>query len=180
MLISSLDIPGAYLISNEVHSDNRGTFENIFKEKDFEDLGIDFSIKQVNLSRNIQAGTLRGLHFQKQPSSESKIVNCIAGKIFDVLVDLRPDSHFFGRWQSVILEPSKNAVVIPQGVAHGFQTLTVNCVVQYLHSNEYVADMNAGLKFDDPSIDILWPKDISMISERDKNLPSLEKLRKYL
>jgi dTDP-4-dehydrorhamnose 3,5-epimerase len=180
MLINGLEIPGTYLIANDVHTDNRGTFENIFKEKDFKDLGLEFSIKQVNLSRNKQKGTVRGLHFQRQPSSEDKVVNCIAGKIFDVMVDLRTDSHFFGCWQSVILEPTKNAVVIPKGVAHGFQTLAEDCVVQYLHSNEYVADLNVGLKFNDPSINILWPKSISVISDRDRNLPTLEELRTYL
>jgi len=180
MLISDLEIPGTYLISNDVHCDNRGTFENVFREKDFEDLGIEFSIKQVNLSRNTQEGTLRGLHFQKHPSVEAKVVNCVVGKIFDVMVDLRPDSHFFGFWQSVILEPTQNAVVIPQGVAHGFQTLTKNCVVQYLHSCEYVANLSAGLRFDDPSINISWPQNVSAISERDRSLPTLEELRKYL
>jgi dTDP-4-dehydrorhamnose 3,5-epimerase len=180
MLINGLKIPGTYLIANDVHIDNRGTFENIFREKDFKDLDLGFSIKQVNLSRNKQKGTLRGLHFQKHPSTESKVVNCIAGKIFDVMVDLRPDSNFFGCWQSVILAPKQNAVVIPQGVAHGFQTLADDCVVQYLHSGEYAADLNAGLKFDDPSINISWPQNVSVISERDRNLPTLEELRKYL
>ena len=79
MQISRLEIPGTYLISNDVHSDKRGTFENVFREKDFEDLGIEFSIKQVNLSRNTQEGTLRGLHFQKHPSVEAKVVNCVVG-----------------------------------------------------------------------------------------------------
>jgi len=180
MLISDLQIPGTYLISNDVHTDNRGSFENIFKETDFKDLGVEFSIKQVNLSRNTHKGTLRGLHFQKHPSMESKIVNCMAGKIFDVMVDLRPDSHFFGFWQSVILEPAQNAVVIPRGVAHGFQTLEENCLVQYLHSGDYAADLNSGLKFDDPSVNVCWPEDISEISDRDKGLPTLVELRKQL
>jgi len=180
MLINGLEIPGTYLISNDVHNDNRGTFENVFREKDFEDLGIEFSIKQVNLSRNTQEGTLRGLHFQKHPSMEAKVVNCIVGKIFDVMVDLRPDSQFFGFWQSVILEPTQDAVVIPQGVAHGFQTLTENCVVQYLHSCEYVPNLSGGLKFDDPSINISWPQNVSVISEKDRSLPTLDELRKYL
>lgn len=180
MLISSLEIPGTYLISSNVHRDDRGTFENIFREQDFDDLDIEFSVKQVNLSRNKRVGTLRGLHFQKKPSSEAKVVNCIGGKIFDVMVDLRPDSQFFGRWQSVILEPTLNAVLIPQGVAHGFQTLTEDCVVQYLHSDEYMDELNAGVKFDDPSIEIFWPEKISVISERDRNLPTLVELRKFL
>ena len=180
MLINELKIPGTYLISNDIHIDNRGSFENIFKEKDFKDLEVEFSIKQVNLSRNTHEGTLRGLHFQKHPLTESKVVNCIFGKIFDVMVDLRPKSDFFGCWQSVILEPSGNAILIPQGVAHGFQTLTEDCVVQYLHSGEYAASLNAGLKFDDPSINMSWPQTVSVISERDRNLPTLEELQRYL
>ena len=180
MLINELKIPGTYLISNDVHIDNRGSFENIFRERDFKDLDVEFSIKQVNLSRNIHEGTLRGLHFQKYPSMESKVVNCIFGKIYDVMVDLRPKSDSFGCWQSVILEPNGNAILIPQGVAHGFQTLAEDSVIQYLHSGEYVASLNAGLKFDDPSINISWPQTVSVISERDRNLPTLEELQKYL
>jgi dTDP-4-dehydrorhamnose 3,5-epimerase len=180
MHIENLKIPGTFLIANDIHLDNRGSFENLFRLNFLENLKNEFEIRQVNLSRNQRSGTLRGLHFQKFPSRESKIVSCIDGKIFDVLVDIRPESKFYGCWQAVILEPNQNSIFIPEGVAHGFQTLSDDCVVQYLHSGDYASDLSGGIRFDDPDVQITWPRDVTAISENDTSLPFLKELRNYL
>lgn len=177
MHVETLKIPGTYLISNTIHYDNRGAFENLYKFALTEILKTPFVVRQVNLSRNHTAGTIRGLHYQRSPALESKIINCLSGEIFDVMVDLRSDSEFFGCWQSVILKPSQNSVYIPDGVAHGFQTLTDNCIIQYLHSGSYVSFLSAGLKFDDPQLQIPWPQEVTEISDNDSKLPTLEEIR---
>lgn len=173
-------IPGTFLVSNDIHTDSRGSFENLFTLEIGENLETQFRVCQVNLSRNYRAGTLRGLHIQKTPAMESKLVSCIQGEIFDVMVDLRRDSEFFGCWQSVYLRSSESAVYVPKGVAHGFQTLTDNAVIQYLHSGSYVAALSTGVKFDDSDIQISWPREVTVISENDANLPTLMELRNTL
>lgn len=180
MQIESLKIPGTYLIENNIHIDDRGSFENLYNLELLEKLETNFAIRQVNLSRNQNAGTVRGLHYQRSPAPESKIVNCVLGLVFDVMVDLRIKSEFFGCWQSVILKPSQNAVYIPDGVAHGFQTLTDNCIIQYLHSGNYVPSLSTGIRFDDPNLQISWPQEVSEVSENDIKLPLLEEIRNKL
>ncbi len=171
MKIDTLDIPGSFVFSLPVHSDIRGSFENHFPMDLLNALDEDFSIRQVNVSRNLLQGTLRGLHFQTSPYAESKIVSCLVGEVFDVIVDLRPESGHFGTWESVHLTPSVNSILVPPGVAHGFQTLTDNSVLQYLHSGRYSKSHSAGIRYDDPALQISWPLEISLVSSEDLRLP---------
>ncbi len=177
MKFKPLEIPGTFELYSSVFEDSRGTFEKIYSEDFYTESNLSFEIKQVNVSRNLQKATIRGLHFQSAPLLEKKIVTCLSGVIFDVMVDLRPLSKTFGKWQSVILNSASNGVLVPVGVAHGFQTLSDNCVVQYLHSENYFQSLSGGIKFNDPEVGINWPLEVSMISNRDLSLPQLSDLR---
>jgi len=171
-----LEIPGSYVFTIPIHQDSRGSFENLFQLDYPGTINDSFRVQQVNISRNIRKGTLRGLHFQSSPYAESKIVSCLLGEAFDVMVDLRPDSKSFGFWQSVHLKPSMNSVLVPPGVAHGFQTLKDHSVLQYLHSGKYINSHKSGIRFDDPDLDILWPLEITAISDQDLTLPNFKEM----
>lgn len=178
MKFEPLDIPGTFEVFLDSKEDSRGSFENLFRG-DNRYINM-FDIKQVNVSRNLQKGTIRGLHYQAAPNLESKIVSCLAGELFDVMVDLRPNSICFGIWQYVILKPSFNSLLIPEGVAHGYQTLTEGSIVHYLHSKEYSQSLSSGIRYNDPDLNIDWPLEATMISENDLNLPSFSQLRGVL
>ena len=178
MKVDELEIAGSYLMTLPNSKDHRGSFENHFPQSELGFLSNSFHIKQVNLSRNIHKGTLRGLHYQVEPYAESKIVSCIIGEVFDVIVDLRQDSSSFGRWQSIQLKAAQNFVYVPPGVAHGFQTLEDNCMLQYLHSGEYSAAHSSGIRYNDSELDISWPLEISNISLADQQLPNFAEMRK--
>lgn len=180
MKIEGLDIPGTFEISNLVFEDSRGNFGKIYSEEAYREAGLDFTVKQANVSRNLKKATVRGIHFQSAPFMESKIVTCLSGEAFDVMVDLRPSSKTFGNWQSVILKASSNGVFIPAGVAHGFQTLSDNCVIHYLHSENYNPLLSRGLRYNDDDVAVKWPMDLSEISKNDLMLPSFAELRGQL
>lgn len=176
MKIEGLEIAGTFEIFSSIFEDSRGKFEKIYTENFNCGHELSFQVKQVNVSRNTNRATVRGLHFQALPLMESKIVTCLSGSVFDVMVDLRPSSKSFGRWQSVILNASSNGVFIPAGVAHGFQTLTNNCVIHYLHSENYEQSLSSGIRYNDPDVNIKWPLEVSIISKNDLALPSLSEL----
>ncbi len=178
MNLTELSILGSYQMSLPVHSDSRGTFENLFPDEGLDFLPNPFTIRQVNLSRNLRKGTLRGLHFQRAPHAEGKVVSCLVGAAFDVIVDLRSDSISFGVWQSIYLEPSLNSLYVPPGVAHGFQTLEDGSVLQYLHSERYFKSHGSGVRFDDPELKIRWPLEVTCISLADQQLPTLAEMRR--
>ena len=178
MQVDELEIVGSYLMTLPKYQDDRGSFENHFPQKELDFLPKAFIVKQVNLSRNNRKGTLRGLHYQAEPYAEGKIVSCIYGEVFDVLVDLRRNSSSFGRWQSIQLSETQNFIYVPPGVAHGFQTLDENCTLQYLHSGEYSASHSSGVRFDDPELNISWPLEVASISRADQQLPNLAEMRK--
>jgi dTDP-4-dehydrorhamnose 3,5-epimerase len=180
MKIESLEIPGTFEVFTSIFEDSRGNFEKIYSDEIYDKAGLAFRVKQSNVSRNSLKATIRGMHFQSSPLEENKIVTCVSGEIFDVMVDLRQSSKTFGLWQSVILKASLNAVFIPAGVAHGFQTLSHNCVIQYLHSENYNQSLTAGVKYDDPDIGVKWPFSVSKISKNDLSLPSFAELRSKL
>lgn len=177
MSIESLPIPGAYLIRNRIHLDARGSFENVYPGETLNSQLQEFKVSQVNISRNLLKGTIRGLHYQISEFPESKLVTCISGEIFDVILDLRPSSEFFGMWHSILLKPSSNSVLLPPGVAHGYQTMVDNSVIQYLHSAPYKPDGASGVRFDDEDLQINWPLELSNASEFDKNLPTFKKYK---
>lgn len=161
------------LLAGPMHRDNRGYFRRLYGI-DFPDAYFDGGPKQVNLSHNALKGTLRGMHFQQPPEMETKIVTCISGRIFDVLVDIREESATYLRWSAFELdEASGKSLVVPQGFAHGFQTLTDDVKIVYFHDHAYVGELAGRLNPLDPALAIDWPLEISEISEADARAPML-------
>ena len=163
----------------EPFRDERGAFINAlnFQQDVFEQHWGKRPIRQINLSSNINKGTLRGLHFQRDQFSEAKIVRCLKGRIFDVTVDLRADSQGYLEVRQFILDAVEgNSVFIPEGHAHGFQTLEDHCEVLYLHSKDRDIEAETGIRWDDPDLAISWPLEPTVMSARDSNLPCLASL----
>lgn len=180
MIFESTRLRGVYVLETEWVSDERGGFGRTFDADEFRTVGANPKVEQCSLSRNPKKGTLRGLHLQREPHGESKVVRCARGEIFDVAVDLRVESPTFGMYHSVHLSDDNGlALVIPPGVAHGFLTIRDNCDVTYQMSVPYVAESAAGIRFDDPEVGIAWPVASTLIvSDRDRNLPSLAAWRR--
>jgi dTDP-4-dehydrorhamnose 3,5-epimerase len=154
--------------------DSRGAFDKFFCKEEFSKQDKNISINQVNLSKTTQSGTLRGLHYQRFPFLEKKIVSCLRGKIFDVVVDIRKNSPTFLEHYSTILSgDSSQSVLIPEGFAHGFQSLEDNCEVLYIHTNTYRPDYESGLNCFDPRLKINWPLPPGAISKRDNEFENL-------
>lgn len=171
MKFTELSIKGAFLIEMEESVDERGSFARQFCKKELAQYGIDFDIKQCNISKNYKAGVLRGLHYQKKPNPEIKMISCIKGSCFDVIVDLRKDAHTYLKWLSFELSENNNKILyIPHNCAHGFQTLSNDTVVYYQLSEYYHPQYYSGIRWNDPKIGIKWPEcDKRIINERDKN-----------
>ncbi len=171
------DVPGAWIIEPEPIRDARGSFERTFCEREFAAAGLETRFPQHSTSVSLSAGTVRGLHFQAPPHAEAKVVSCGRGAILDVIVDLRRSSPAFGSWTSVELTAAnRRRLYVPEGVAHGFQTLTDDVIVDYLISAFYAPGAAGGVRYDDPRLRIPWPLAVSAISERDATLPSLDAL----
>ncbi len=167
-----LPLPGAYVVEPEIYSDDRGSFYRFYCADEFREIGPSKPWLQLNHSFTKDKATLRGLHYQLPPYAEIKMVKCIAGKALDVIVDLRKDSPGFLQWTSVELTAdNKRMIYIPEGFAHGFQTLTDNCELIYHHSAKYMKDAEGGIRWNDPRINILWPLTPVHISDRDQKHP---------
>jgi dTDP-4-dehydrorhamnose 3,5-epimerase len=169
-----IDTPfqGLYIIETNPFSDNRGKFSRLFCKKEFEAISHDFELLQVNYSQTWKKNTIRGMHYQRPPKSEIKIIKCIRGKIFDVVVDIRRRSDTFLQWFSIELSAeNKKMIYIPQGFAHGFQTLSADCEILYFHSELYAPGFEGGLSYDDPALKIEWPLISPFVSSRDKSHP---------
>ena len=167
-------IDGLQLVHRQVIGDGRGYFERIFCRDDLEPIIGYRSIVQINHSLTAKAGTVRGIHFQHPPRAEMKLVSCLRGKVFDVAVDLRKGSPTFLQWHAeVITESNHKTFVIPEGFAHGFQTLTEDCELLYLHTAAYAPDAEAGLDALDPRLAIDWPMPIAERSARDQHYAML-------
>lgn len=173
MIFEPLKLTGAYLIHPELRVDERGFFTRMFCADEFAAHDLPTEVKQSNLSYNRHAGTLRGMHFQVAPHAEAKLVTCTRGAIFDVIVDLRPQSSTFKQWVGVELtEENRHQLFIPEGFAHGFQTLTDDCDVFYQMFAMYHADSARGVRWDDPAFGIVWRDGAGKyMSERDKSYP---------
>jgi dTDP-4-dehydrorhamnose 3,5-epimerase len=157
--------------------DSRGSFMRLFCAEELAAIGLKKPIKQINLSTTHNIGTVRGLHFQTEPYSETKIVMCLKGRVFDVAVDLRPLSPTFLKWHAIELSPqNQRAFYIPEGFAHGFQTLESKCELLYLHTEFYTPKSEGGINCKDSTLKISWPKSITDISERDSALPSIDQV----
>ncbi len=174
MKVVQTKISGLYVLELEPIQDNRGFFIKTFSEKEIKKNKIDFKIREINQSFNLKKGTVRGMHFQKAPKTEGKIVQCLKGRIFDAVIDLRLKSKTYRQWFSVELsDKNHQMILIPKNFAHGFQTLTDNCEVQYFMSEFYSPQHASGLRWNDPAFDISWPLPVSSISEKDENWPNL-------
>jgi dTDP-4-dehydrorhamnose 3,5-epimerase len=173
MLFETLALQGALRISMQAHNDERGFFARNFCKNDFLENGLNFDILQTNISFNKKKGTLRGMHYQSDPYAEIKIVRCIRGAIDDVIVDIRPHSPTCGQWLKIRLSESDlYSLYIPQGFAHGFQTLCDSTEVLYYMSTLYRPEAALGIRWDDPTLNIDWPEESHrIISERDQNHP---------
>jgi dTDP-4-dehydrorhamnose 3,5-epimerase len=170
MIFRETPIAGAYVIELEPHVDERGSFARTFDASEFAARGLDTRVVQCNTSANVRAGTLRGLHYQLPPHAESKLVRCVRGSIYDVIVDLRPDSQTYCDWHGVELSASNlRTLFVPVGLAHGFQTLEDDTEVLYQMSEEYSAAHARGVRWDDPLFAIEWPPVAERtISNRDR------------
>ena len=171
-----LEIPDVILIEPKSFSDDRGFFLESFKESEFISNGINKKLVQDNISHSTR-GVLRGLHFQKNPKPQAKLVTVIKGKIFDVAVDIRKNSPTYGKWVSQILsEEEHNLLYVPEGFAHGFCVLSEEADVYYKVSNEYSSEHEDGIVWNDPNLNISWPLTDVIVSDKDKQLPLLENL----
>ncbi|MFH1657169.1 MAG: dTDP-4-dehydrorhamnose 3,5-epimerase [bacterium] len=172
MIFQQARIKGVYILEPEFKIDQRGYFSRIFCESEFKKNGLNFKIIQANQSLTKKRGTIRGMHFQEEPNREKKIVQCLKGAAYDVIVDLREDSSTFGQWIIEKLdEENKKMLYVPEGVAHGFQSMTDNCLMQYFMSNHYSPEDARGVRWDDPFLKIKWPIDNPLLSEKDKKWP---------
>lgn len=173
MRFIATELVGAYVLELERFDDERGFFARTWCSDELAEHGLLPSVVQCSVSRNTTAGTLRGMHFQKAPHEEVKVVRCTAGAIFDVIVDLREDSDSYGGWLGVELDAERgNALYIPKGFAHGFQTLVDGADVFYMMSDPYVPEAASGVRWDDPAFGISWPEAAHRtISERDLAWP---------
>ncbi len=172
MKINETSLKGVFLIDPDLMADERGFFARTYCSQKFAQYGLNPRLEQCNISYNHKKGTLRGMHFQTAPHAEAKLVRCIRGAIFDVVIDLRPDSLTFEQWIGVELsEKFPKMLYIPEGCAHGFQTLENNTEVFYQMSNFFVPDAARGVRWDDPNFNITWPSDERIISVKDQNYP---------
>ncbi len=175
MIITPTILTGAFVISMETRPDERGFFARSFCQREFAAHGLNSDIAQCNLSFNHQAGTLRGMHFQKAPAAEVKLVRCTRGAIWDVIVDLRPDSPTYRKHLGIELsEDNRLALYVPEMFAHGYQALTDGAEVAYQVTEFYTPGFEDGLRHDDPVLDIHWPLPVTVISAKDAGWPLLE------
>lgn len=169
MIINETPIPGAYLVEMQPFADDRGWFSRFYCKNEFAAIDFHGEWVQMNHSYTSKKGTVRGMHFQFPPHSEIKLVRCIRGKVFDVIVDLREGSDTFLKWFGIELSAeNKKAIFIPEGIAHGFQTMENDCELIYCHSNFFAKAVEGGVRYNDPIVNIPWPLDVLEVSRRDK------------
>ena len=172
MIFTETKLKGAFVIDMEPIEDERGLFARSWCREEFEANGLNPQLTQCNISFNNKKGTLRGMHFQKPPHEEAKLVRCTQGAIFDVIIDLRPDSSTCKQWVGEELTAkNRKMLYIPEGFAHGFLTLEDATEVFYQMSTSYVPDSASGILWDDPTLNIHWPEQPQIISQRDQSYP---------
>lgn len=171
MKIINTPLRDLYEISTSSLEDSRGCLTRLFCEQELSAIRPHLYFTQINLSDTKEKGTLRGLHFQHAPAAEAKLIRCLRGLVFDVAVDIRKESPTFLQWHAVELSDSNDrAIFIPEGFAHGFQALSDDVQLLYMHTANWSRQHESGLRYDDPKIAIHWPLDVSNISERDAGL----------
>ncbi len=178
MKFTPTDIADVVLVAPEPVADERGHYARWYCAEAYSDHGLGMPVAQTGVSRNVRRGTLRGLHFAPESHGEAKLVRCIAGSLFDVVVDLRPSSSHFGTWVSHTLTAADHAAFhIPPGCAHGYITLEDNVDVAYQFSRPYEAGVELGVRWDDPDLAINWPMPPIVVSPRDEHLPFMRQLK---
>ncbi|MBE9004986.1 dTDP-4-dehydrorhamnose 3,5-epimerase [Fortiea sp. LEGE XX443] len=174
MIFTATELQDAYIIDLEERSDHRGFFARTFCAQEFEAHGLKPTVAQCNLSYNYKKGTLRGMHYQLKPAAETKLVRCTKGAIYDVIIDMRPDSPTFLSHIGVELTADNHrALYVPEMFAHGYQALTDDAEVVYQVGEFYTPGYERGLRYDDPFFNIEWPLEVTVISEKDLNWPLL-------
>ncbi|RZM11905.1 MAG: dTDP-4-dehydrorhamnose 3,5-epimerase [Pedobacter sp.] len=175
MTFTELPLKGSYVVDLDLFSDDRGWFARTFCKNEFEAIGHNAEWVQMNHSFTRHKGTIRGMHYQLPPFTEIKMVRCIAGAVYDVIVDIRKDSATFLKWAAVELSAAnKKMIVIPAGFAHGFQALEDNSELIYNHSQFYMPGVEGGILYNDTAINIEWPLPVGIISDRDKQHPEID------
>lgn len=177
MIFVPISLPGVFIVECAPRADHRGFFGRTYCEEEFIAQGLNTRWVQHNHTLTLQAGSVRGMHWQADPHPETKLVRCLAGRVLDVVVDVRRESPTFGHWEAVELSAQNmRALYIPAGFAHGFQCLEETCELFYLMSDFYRADLACGIRCDDPALKIAWPLPVKNLSERDAALPCLSEL----
>lgn len=172
MIFNETSLKGAFLIEIKKIEDHRGFFGRAWCQREFEEAGINPNIRQINTSLTHQKGTIRGMHYQIDPHQEGKLIRCTRGRIFDVMIDLRPGSTTFMQWIGHELsEDNYMMVYVPENFAHGFVTLEDHCEVYYPVTEFYTPGSERGIRYDDPAFNIEWPIDIQVVSEKDMSHP---------
>jgi len=163
---------GAKVIDPNPHKDDRGRFMRAWCAREFAEHGLDFLPVQANMGSSVAKGTVRGMHYQATPALEAKLVRCTSGTIFDVVLDLRPDSPTYGKWYGTELSAENGRMLyVPEHCAHGYQTLEENTEMYYMTSAFYTPSAVRGVRFDDPRFGIQWPLPATVVSEQDRNWP---------
>ena len=175
MKITPLKIAGAAVIHAEPRRDERGAFARWFCKQELAELLGDRQIVNINYSRTEDAGAIRGMHFQRRPALEMKLVRCTCGEVYDVIIDLREGSPTFLQWHAERLNPqAMNMLVVPEGVAHGFQAIEPGSEMLYLHTAHYSPGHEGGVRYDDPAVGVDWPISPTVVSPRDRSHPLLD------
>ena len=175
MIFKETSLKGSYVLTLEPVEDERGWFTRTYCKNEFLAIGRNKEWVQMNHSFTKQKGTVRGMHYQRPPYGEIKLVRCIAGSVYDVIIDLRSDSKTFLQYFGIELSASnKKMIYIPEGFAHGFQTLSNDAELVYHHSQFYLPGVEAGVKYNEPAIKIKWPLEITSISDRDNSHPLID------
>lgn len=174
MILQPTPIPDAYLIELEQHSDERGSFARLWCIEELKAQGIDVTFVQANASFSEHRGTMRGLHYQRAPYREAKLIHCTRGAIFDVLVDMRPRSDAYLHWFGAELSAeNRRQMFVPEGCAHGYLTLTDGAEVEYVVSSPYRPSAETGIRYDDPTLGIQWPVPVTVVSPKDRSWPDV-------
>lgn len=175
MLFTEAPVAGVYLIDLEKRGDDRGFFARVFCRNEFIAKGLSPDMVQINTSLSVQKGILRGMHYQLAPGAEVKVVRCIRGALYDVVLDLRPDSLTFGKsFGAELSAENRTMMYVPKGCAHGFITLAENTEAFYLVDNVYAPDLERGVRYNDPRFGIVWPATPTEISQKDQNWPDFD------
>lgn len=176
MRFTETDIAGAKVIDPSPHQDDRGRFMRAWCAREFTEHGINFVPVQANMGFSVRKGTTRGMHYQEAPALEAKLVRCTRGTIFDVVLDLRPESPSHGKWYGTELSAENGRMLyLPEGCAHGYQTLEEGTEMHYMTSAYYTPGAVRGVRFDDPAFRIQWPLDATVVSEQDCNWPLVKR-----